>query len=178
MECIAPISIDRSYFHTSTKNMKTSKFREDSKYFFLSAFDCVYTKGMILPGLKLLIFFLTMVNCYFSSAVWIGWPSLLSVYKNEGVYSFLCPPLSNITSTNVTVFFNNATTSNTTLAIGCSQQSDRFNLVYTLTSSFYYIGYLFFGFILDYGGPKVANMTSNFLIFLGSTFLVFYKCNH
>jgi hypothetical protein len=158
----------------STKNMKISKFRDDGKYFFLSAFDCVYTKGMILPGLKLFIFFLTMLNCYFSTAVWIGWPSLLSIYKNEGVYSYLCPQLSNITTTNITVLFNNAT-SNATQIIGCTQQSDRFNLVYTLTSSFYYIGYLLFGFILDYGGPKVANMTSNFLIFLGSTFLIFYK---
>ena len=164
-------------------SINTKNHCEDAKFFFLSAFDCVWTKGMILPGFKLIMLMIMMANLFLSAALWVGWPSILGIYKNEGIYSYLCVNNLNTTSTNSTAFgevdlLSNLTSTNTTkVFITCAAQSDRFTIVYTAASSSYYLGKLYFGYSLDLLGPKITNISANFMVFLGSTFLVFYQCN-
>eukprot|EP01080_Neovahlkampfia_damariscottae_P009748 gene9748-2075_t len=149
---------------------------QETKLFFFSSFDCVWTKGMLLPGFKLIMLFFVMMNLFSSAALWVGWPSILGIYKNEGVYSNLCFDQINNGTTNSTGLQTNGTAFNTTnIIITCDAQSNRFNVIYTAASSCYLLGKLFFGFSLDILGPKITNVTSNFLAFLGSTLLIFYQ---
>lgn len=142
---------------------KTEKCTE----FCLSATDTVWTKGMFLPAPKLFLLFFLMFNCFCGSSLWVGWPSIIRVYQSEGIYSSLCE--QNNAILNLTLPSSNST------FISCTAQDDRFNIIYTVTSSCYYFGYLFFGFMVDLAGPKVTNMVSNLFIFVGSTLLIFYK---
>eukprot|EP01080_Neovahlkampfia_damariscottae_P000612 gene612-8116_t len=154
--------------------MKFATYTEETKFFSLSTLDYIWTKGMILPAPKLILLFIIMANCFFGASLFVGWPSILVVYKSEGYYSNLCINSNATTIANATNINTLNITSNSTV-ITCAAQTDRFTLIYTLSSSCYYLGYLVFGFLLDVSGPKIANMAANFFIFLGSTFLIFYQ---
>jgi hypothetical protein len=146
------------------------------KRFFQRGTDVVWTRGMLLPIPKLVFLMMITANCFIGSAVFVGWPSVLKVYKAEGIYYNLCP--LNLTASNITDFTMNMTSPNTgNLPFGtCKEQDDRFNIVYTVASACSFFGSLFFGFVLDFFGPKVASIVANSTVFIGSVFLIFYQC--
>eukprot|EP01080_Neovahlkampfia_damariscottae_P009749 gene9749-2076_t len=133
---------------------------------------------MILPGFKLLTLFIVMLNLFLSAALWVGWPSILGIYKSEGVYSYLCLQNSNQTlnsTQHLTANTNFTSTNSTSNFVTCDAQSTRFTIIYTAASSCYYLGKLYFGYSLDILGPKLTNLTANLFVFIGSTFLIFYQ---
>lgn len=149
-----------------------------TKVFCCRGTDIIWSRGQLLPMPKMILLFFFTLNVFLGSTVFVGWPSLLKIYKAEGYYSWLCHT-GNLTASNSTLFnitSLNTTLTNATSVITCSAQDDRFNIVYTVAAGVSYFGSMFFGIMLDLLGPKVSGTLANCSILLGSLFLIFYQC--
>jgi hypothetical protein len=137
--------------------------------------DITWKRGQLLPIPKLLLMIIFCLNGFLAQSVFVGWPSILKVYKEEGYYSNYC--LNSTLSSNLTTSAFNLTVSSLNgTAFSCLAQDDRFNTVYTVAASCSFFGSMVFGFILDIFGPKVSGTISNCFILLGVIFLTLYQC--
>ena len=87
---------------------------------------------------------------FLSTGIVYGWPSLLNVLQDEGVYSHLCDG-----------------------TITCAERTVAFNLVFTIGGSINISGAVLCGILVDSCGPRGGILTGLVLIMIGSCLMGF-----
>lgn len=102
-------------------------------------------KRMILMGTAL-FFSLTL------SGVVFGWPAVVIMLEEQGVYRYLCQPGEELP---------------------CLAQVDQFNLIFTIASTGFACSVLPMGAVLDRFGPKVSSLIGSAFVLGGSVMFAF-----
>ena len=127
----------------------------------------VKQKGMLLGVPRILFIMVVAFGSLMSTGLLFGWPSLVIMLRDEGIFSSLC--------TNQTSVLNS--TLNSTISIhSCSDQDFGFSLAFTFGTISVYIGQFVFGFGLDLIGPKILHVGCSLLLAISSLMIVFTPC--
>jgi MFS transporter, LAT3 family, solute carrier family 43, member 1 len=126
---------------------------------------------------RYLLLLLGLFESALCSGIIFGWPSILQILIDEGVYSNLCKEGEVIHS-----FIQHAlkTTNHLTqihffVLIGyylqhipCTAQTLRFNLVYTIGTFSNFVAPVLIGIFFDKFGPKITNILASIVFVIGA----------
>jgi MFS family permease len=110
-----------------------------------------------------IIFLLYMaILSILTSGIIFGWPSLLSVFIEEGIYKEYCK------NKDVKPQFKKKKK--------CSERDFKFSIIFSFGSFSMCIGQLFLGFLLDFWGPRNHFLMGSTLFSIGCLFFSFSSC--
>lgn len=120
---------------------------------------------MMFPIPRILLIIYLALGSVISTGILFGWPSLVIILKDEGVFSQLCGN----TTLNVTDILVSNTTS---IYPTCTEQEFQFSLAFIIGTLSLYSAQCLTGFALDYAGPKILHVICGLGVSVASVLLI------